>query len=495
VTAADARQQPGLHGAAGHGFSLRDTLVILHRDRRRILAALFIGLLLTAIGAEIVPDRYTAEAALLLRLGREYMYTPEVGDGAAAQPMAYDLEQTQQAEARILASRDVIDEVVAEMGAATIYPALAAAGGREQQRAKAALSITRALDAELLKGSNLLQISFRHDNPQMAALVLQRLIDAYLRKRMQVFSTAGFGSAQADFAARADELDSAEASAAAFKRTHRIQSFAEEQSLLLAQRNALEQRETDVALNLSQARGRSQALRDRLGSIPSEIVLSSETQRGEAAESARKLMLDLRVKERQAETKFFQSEAAVQDVRAESRSAAEYLQELDANPPRSVRTGRSAVRDGAESELLRASADLGQARAGQSSLQEQRGAIDRRLVELAASERDWRKLERERRLAEANYEAAAKRLRDESALADLDRQRRSNVSVVQKPTVPLEPKSMRSIVIAIGVLLSLCAALLTAFLSALWRDTFLTPEQAQRGLGLPLLGTISRVSP
>jgi len=473
VTAAGAQRRPSLHGAqgqaaAGRGYSLRDMLVSLHRDRRRILAALFTGLLLTAIVAEIVPDRYTAEAALLLGPGRENAYTPELGDSAAAQPTAYDFEQTQQAEARIVASRDVIDEVVAEMGAATIYPALAASGDHSQQRAKAALAISRALDAELLKGSNLLQISYWHDNPQMAALVLQRLIDAYRRKRMQLFSATGYGSAQADFAVRAEELDSAEANAAAFKRAHGIQSFAEEQSLLLVQRNVLEQREADIALNLSQAKGRSQALRSRLAALPTEVVLSSETQRG-GVEGARQPMVELRVKD--------------------------YQRARDANATRSVLTGRSAVRDGAESELLRASADLGQARAGQSSLQEQRASIDQRLAELAASESDWRRLERERRLAEANYEAAAKRLRDESVLADLDRQRRSNVSVVQKPTVPLEAKSARSAVLAIGVLLSLCAALLTAFLSALWRDTFLTPDQVRRGIGLPLLGTISRVGP
>jgi capsular polysaccharide biosynthesis protein len=38
--------------------------------------------------------------------------------------------------------------------------------------------------------------------------------------------------------------------------------------------------------------------------------------------------------------------------------------------------------------------------------------------------------------------------------------------------------------------LSLLVATLTAFLSALWRDSFLTPEQVERELGMPVLAAI-----
>jgi polysaccharide biosynthesis protein PslE len=482
-------------GLMGRGTSFRDILITAHRDRVRILVVLMIGLVLSAVAAYMAPKSYTAEAALLLRLGREYLYQPEVGDSNAGQPMTADLEQTQQAEAKILTSLDVVNGVVDRMGATTIYPALASVPDSAKRRSLAAQSVGRSVDAELLKGSNLLQVSFKHPNAEIASSVLQQLIDAYMQKRLSVFSSASYGTAQADFATRTAELNAAEAKVTDFKREHGIQSFNEEQTLLLAQRNALEQRQTDIALALSQANGRTSALRTRLADIPTEVTLQTETQRGEAAESARKLLLDLKLKERDASSKFYESEAAVQDVRADSRRTNEYLHELEANPPRSVRVGRSPVRDSAESELVHATADLGQAQAGRSTLTDQRAAIDKRLAELSDSEGELRRLERESRLSETNYEVAAKRLRNETALADLDRKRKSNVSIVQRPTVPLEAKSARGVILIIGVLLSLCAALATAFLSALWRDTFLTPDQVQRDLGLPMLATITRAAP
>jgi uncharacterized protein involved in exopolysaccharide biosynthesis len=155
-----------------------------------------------------------------------------------------------------------------------------------------------------------------------------------------------------------------------------------------------------------------------------------------------------------------------------------------------VRTGRSNARDVAESELVRTLADRQQVRAGTTTLSAQRSAIDKRLAVFAAAEVELPALERERRFAEVNYEAAAKRLRDEQALEDLDRQRRSNVSIVQAPMVPMQGKSPQALILLIGTFLSFCAALLVAFLSALWRDTFLTPSQVERRLGLPMLATV-----
>lgn len=471
--------------------TLRDLLTIAFHDRKRIGAALLAGLLLTLVVVASMPKKYTAEASLLLRLGREYLYTPETGDPSTAQPLPYDREQTLVAEAKILTSRDVMEGVIAKVGVANVYPAITTnRTATPAEQAEAAIALERGINADLLKGSNLLQVSFSHDDPETSARVLDQVIDSYLRKRQQVFSSTSNGQAEAELGARRIQLNTAESRLASFKQERGIRSFSEEQSLLLAQRSEIEKRQTEINLALAQAGGRKTALSSQLGQIPSEVKLSTDTSRGEAAEAARKLLLELRLKEREASSKYFDSEAQVQDARADIERVNEHLRLLDAAPPQSVRTGRSAVRDGAESDLVKSAADLSQSQSGLAALASQRAAIDKRLALLAQSESELRTLERERRLAEVQYEAAAKRLRDERVLTDLDSQRKSNVSVVQRPAVPTEAESKRSLVLVLGIILSIGAALLTAFLSALWRDTFLTPADVQRELGLPLLGAI-----
>lgn len=469
--------------------ALLEVLSTFFRDGRRIGVVFLLCLLLTLIASFVPHKKYTSDAALLLRLGREYVYTPEIGEPIAGSPVTYDREQTLLAESKILTSREVKMAVLDKMGVAQIYPKLTT-GSAEEQANSALLALERGLDAELLKGSNLMQISFTHQDPVVAAKVLAEVIDAYLQRRSVIFASAAYGTAEADFVLRTIQLNVAEAKLAALKNERRIRAFGEEQSLLLARRNALEMHQADTDLALAQAGGRASSLSKSLSALSGDVTLFSETQRSDAIENARKLLLDLTLKERDLSSKFVDDNLSVQDVRADIKRTTDFIAELEARPTRTIRSGRSPARDVAESELLRTMADTQQARSGTAILAAQRAAIDKRLAVFAAAEVELPALERERRFAEVNYEAAAKRLRDEQALEDLDRRRLSNVSIVQAPAVPLQGKSMQPIILLVGAFLSLCAALFAAFLSALLRDTFLTPSQVERRLGLPVLAAV-----
>ena len=440
-------------------------------DRHRVGAVLAAGLLLTALAASTAGKRYTAEASLLLRLGREYMYTPETGDAAGRTPLAYDREQTIQSETRILLSQDVLEAAVRKVGAAKLYPGVAKEGvPPEAQAGQAVLQLGKAMDAELLKGTNLMQVQLKHADPQVAAAALSAVIDAYLQKRQAVFASATGKAAQTEYQAQSQRLQGIEAHMAAFKQAHGFVSLHEEQSLLLNQRSALQAKEAELTLNQAQSAGRASAIQGRLKQVPAEVTLSNETQRSDAAENALKLLMDLKLKERDVSSKFADTEPAVQDVRQDIALTQSHLKALRADPPRAVRVGRSPVRDAAETDLEHTLADQSQAHAGHATIKQRLAQIEQRLKTLSATEQAWQALERDRRLAEIDYEAAAKRLRDERVNTDLDRQRQSNVSMVQAPRVPLEGKSARGAIVGVGVALSLAAALLTAFLSALWRQ-------------------------
>jgi uncharacterized protein involved in exopolysaccharide biosynthesis len=445
-------------------------------DRYRIGGVLAAGLLLTAVAAALATKRYTAEASLLLRLGREYMYTPEVGDAAGRTPLAYDREQTIQSETRILLSRDVLESAVNKVGAATLFPGLVNKPG-PGQRDQAVLQLERALDAELLKGTNLMQVQLKLADPQVAALALSAVIDAYLHKRQSVFSGATGKGAEAEYRAQETRLQGLETRMAEFKQTHGFIALSEEQSLLLAQRNALEAKEAELVLSQAQTAGRAASIKGRLGQVPAEVTLSSETLRSEATESALKLLMDLKLKERDASSKYADTEPVVQDIRQDINLTLSQLKALKADPPRTQKVGRSPVRDATETDLEHTLADQSQAKAGRATLSAHLSSTDKRLQKLAGVELQWRALEREHRLAEADYEAAAKRLRDERVMADLDRQRQSNVSVVQAPKPPLEGRSARAAIVGVGTALSLAAALLTAFVSSLWRQQAKAPKQ------------------
>ena len=471
--------------------ALLEILSVFFHDSWRIAIVFYLCMILTVVVSFLPAKNYTSDAALLLRLGREYLYKPEVGESTPGSPVAYDRDQILMAETKILTSREIKLAVIGKMGAAQIYPKLATVDP-EKQRDAAMLALEGALEAELLKGSNLMQIKFTHTNPDLAAKVLTEVIDAYLQRRSIIFASSAYGTAEADFTARTQQLKTVEAKLAAMKSARGIRVFAEEQSLLLTQRNTLELRQAETALALTQASERVASLSKSMVGVASDVQLFSETQRSDAIENARRLLLDLSLKERDLSTKFVDSNPLVQDIRADIKRTNEYIRDLESKPPRVVRSGRSPARDVVESDLLRAMADKQQARAASLVLTAQRAAIEERLAVFAAADNELPALERERRFAEVNYDAAAKRLRDELALEELDRKRLTNVSVVQAPVRPLHAKSLKPVILVVGTFLSICAALLTAFLSALFRDTFLTPTQVERRLGLPMLAAVPK---
>ena len=345
----------------GGGGNLRAGLASLFHDRWRVGGVFALGLIVTAVVASMAPTKYTADAELLLRLGREYIYKPETGEPANGAPVAYDREQTLLAEARILNSRDIMDAVLSKLGDERVFPELQPSQARgwwreqvlsrigvkgnppkpEARRAAALQLFERALDAELLRGSNLMQVSFTHRDPKVASAVLSEVIETYLDRRTVIFASAQRGTAQANFNARRKQLAQADEKLAEYKRTHGIQAFATEQSLLLNHRNGIDERRTDAQLALARANGRVNSLRDSLGQVSADVPLSTETQRSDALDKARSVLLELKLKERDLSSQFTDDSPAVQDVRADIARTEAHIHELQANPTRTVRSGRN----------------------------------------------------------------------------------------------------------------------------------------------------------
>lgn len=474
--------------------TLREFLTLCFRDRNRIALAFLLPFLATVVLSFLPSPRYTSDASLLVRLGREYVYKPETGDAAAAPPMAYDSKETLRAEVEILNSLDIKEAVLVKLGVARVYPWHAKPEEAPDKQLLAALREMNArFEARLLKDSNVIQLAFTHRDGAVAATVLNQVIETYLERRRSIFASGGHASAQAKVDALGGRLEALEEKLATFKQEHGILSFGEQQSLLLGRQHTLDMKLDESALVLAQTSARSRSLQASLDFVQPEVLLARETLKSDAVDSARRTLLELQLKDTDLSAKFSPDTPAVVDVRAAIARTEATLAELQARPNVSTKSGRSPVRDTLESDWLRTRADGGQAGAGTALLRQQRQAVEAKLKSFAGTQRQLVALERERKLVEAAYEAAVRRLEEAVVQDELDRNRKSNVSIVQAARAPLEGRSLQGLILGVGTLLSLCCALAVAFLSALWRDTFLTPEQVQRSLGLPLLTAVPKV--
>lgn len=471
-------------------FTLREMLEILFHDRRRLGVAFGVGLAATLLAALLVPARYESAASLLVRLGHEYVYVAEGSNpNSGATPLFFSRDEALNAETEILVSREVVARAVQQVGLTRLYPALGK-GKEEQGRPRMDQAVERfrkAFNAELVKDSTVLRLSFSHKDPQLAQQGLHALVVSYLDARRRVFSDAHVRFLDGQVREAGRRLAVAEERLAGFKREHGIVNYEQQLQLLLQQGNDLEIRLNDSSQQSATARARAEKLKQLAGRTPANLVVYTETL-GDP-QSPREL-LQLRLKEQSLSARYREKNPLVRNAREEVNTAERFIEEQKRDPPRNVRTARNQVLDQAELDLLRAASDESAVDGGRKALEGRLDALRARAELLAEQQARLNALEMEQELLEENYTTYARKL--ESARIDEAREQkeRTNVSVLQDADRPLTAKSLRRPILLVGLIGSIGLALLVALVSEVLRTGFQLPVQLERKLRVPVLASL-----
>src|SRR5947209_9052594 len=163
---------------------LTDLSRIVSRHRTKALLAFLAVLTATALVTWISPRAYRSQAKLFVRLGRENATldpTATVGQGPVV-----TVQQTRENEintaVEILKSRVLIEKVVDAVGPAAILAESAPAAPDEKQRYRAVAKLTKLLDVEPVKKSNVLAVTYDGPSPEVSQTVVARLLDFYLER-------------------------------------------------------------------------------------------------------------------------------------------------------------------------------------------------------------------------------------------------------------------------------------------------------------------------
>lgn len=390
-----------------HSVSRRELLTFLYKYRRRLLRAFFIPLVLSIILSFLPTPRYQAESILIVRLGSEYVYQPEVESNAnGPQPaIPFDRDQIFKSEVAILSSDDLHRQVVEMIGVDRLFPDMAHPTGfaavtasvrtaimrtfqaigfveEEQltpeqiQRKRVARGVERFdkyLDILLQKESAVISVTFEHKDDLVATQTLESLLKLYFDKHKQLYFEPRTPLVEAQLQAKREQAQAAEKAVEDFKREHHIYSFDDQRAELLRQR-------------------------------------------GEAQAQAATII----------------------------------------------------------------SAGLDQKIAGFDDLLSRLGAQEAKLKELQDAEK----------IAADSLSLYSQKLDAARAYDDLQRQRADSVRVIQPPIASPEPKSWQGLIILGGFFVAIISVLAAAAYTEFSRHGFLTPEQIERALGLPVLAVV-----
>ena len=190
------------------GIHLSDILFALFKRKRTIILCAAAGIIAGAAVYFLYPPVYESQAKLLVRYVLERSAVDPIEGANGAVPASSDItDRVIGAEIEILTSWDLAMQVaqaigpkrllppardiVAEVAQATGLKRLLSRSEASATESDGARSIILGLKAISNKGSNIIFVSYKNHDPEMATLVLQELLSRYFVKHLEVHRSAG----------------------------------------------------------------------------------------------------------------------------------------------------------------------------------------------------------------------------------------------------------------------------------------------------------------
>ena len=465
-------------------YSAQDFVTLFWRQRFLMLAVFVAVSLLGIVVATRMKTEYTAASSLLIRLGQPYVYEPRVGDaGRGAAPQT---DEVVQSEVEILNSAELKARVVRDVGAARIVQSR---GGKavsaKELEAAAFRNLEQGIKVGAAPDTAIVRLSYQHPDARTSALVLNTLVDEYLRFRKQVLLARDLGPLEGQRRRFSDELSALDGEYTRFLTDNGIGDFEAEKTSLAALYGQLLGDQASAHAQLSETTGRLSVTERQVASNPAEIGLYRDLDRT-AGDQLAKLRVELNdltaryrpesqpVRSKAAQVAAMERLAAVQNEVAAGRR-------IGPNPVfQTLQTERNSLAAQAQSLRARSGAVAGEL-----------ARVVARRQQLAQLEPRYQDLQRRREVLAANVRTFTQREQESQAAQALATSGDDgDVRVVQRAFTPARGSSLKrpaALGAAVfGAFAALCAGLIGAFLSRGWPSR----EAVERTLDLPVLAAV-----
>jgi len=477
-------------------FTMRDFLAIGFRQRPLILNT-FLGIFSVAIViAFLLPKKYESQMKILVRHERaESVVSPE--REAPVQWRTEVSEEELQSEAELIKSRDLLTKVVVACDLQNLGTAPFWSRGKDngdQKISRAVLSLEKDLTVQPIKLTNLIGVSYKARDPQLAARVLNSLASLYLEKHLAMHRAPGqfeFFHQQAEEYRKA--LANEEEKLTNFSREQGVVNPTLEKEMSVRKLAEFEAESKGARATMAESRQRIVTLESQLATLPNRQTTQVRTSDNpELMQNMKSRLLELELKRTELLTKFEPTYRPVQEVEEQITQTKAAIESAEKAPLRDETTDRDPTYEALRSELAKAKTELAATQA--------RTVATSSLIRTYRSESE--KLDRKEflqqdmvRAAKADEENYMLYLRkaEEARISDaLDRQRFSNVVVAEPATVPFTSQGRWLMVIVLGAFLASLGSVMLAFIVDRWDPSFRTPEEVESFLGSPVVAAFPK---
>jgi len=517
-------------GSKAQRCSLRDICYILFRHKWKMILFFIVVNITVFVKTFKTPDIYRSEANLLVRLGRENItLDPTVTTGQIIN-VSQSRENEVNLELEILKSRELSENVVDSIGPDAFHrlpvrkflinsrnQKASGMTAREvsievkkspsnseqlnpvvqpEDRDKAIRKVMKNLEIKAEKDSSIISISYESEDPKLAQNVIATLINYYLEKHIAVHQTPGsdqfFLQQVADLR---NKLALSENELRSLRDESGISLLEEQRQVILKRIAELDGQTGAAEAELAACQAKVQALEKTLSSIP-ELLVTQETTgfSDHAVDLMRAKLYELQLKEHDVLSKFAEESRQVQMIRKEVAEAQMLLDKEIAKAGRvEVSKGVNLAYTQTQTALFTERASLLSVQAKVANLTEQLANAKEGLKAINEADLKITRLRREISMQQANYQRYSENLEQARIDHALDREKISNISVVQPATFPTRPvPQRRTLKLALGILVGILGGIGLAFFFEHIDNSIRTPAEVEEKLLLPALASIPR---
>jgi polysaccharide biosynthesis protein PslE len=485
--------------AAPRGGFLRDFLHVLFK-RKGLIILFFLSTAATVVLATFLLGKpmYRATTQLLVSPGRE-----QIAEVNPARPGAGSFSNSMMEEQiarsiELLTGRSLAERVVETVAPEVLYPKL-----RKQIESSigqwispkevtddvlfkvAVAKFMENVAAEGTGKSALINLTFKHDAPEMAAQVSNLLASLYVERHLGVLKNPKTDAFfQEQFQDIKGKLRDSEDKLEVFKRQYAIvTSVKEEQDLTLKQALTTKTSLNDTRSQQAEVVSRIAQLRQQLANT---AVNPSTTS------ILRDKLTNLELQENELALRFKAENPTLRNLREEIR----LVREKVAQQENSKSYGNTATATGSlyaqlQQDLLRNETEQKALRAREDAHSAKLAEFQNRLATLEKAASEFERLAQSRQLNDQNNRLYQTKFEEMRITNAMDVQKLANVRVVEPARIPTEPiDSKNALKIIAGLLFGLLGGIALALLTNLFSGKLETIEDIERHLNLPVLVSV-----
>lgn len=454
---------------------------------------------------------YVASSQILVSPSREQVVDPTVQTGGAVPPwLGFNaVEQTAWVR-EILTGRFLAERVVNAIGAGVLYPpkrpeekwgplsaiwVLAATHklaspeevDEEVLQEGAINAFLKSVTADPAGRSSIINLSFKHEDPQLAVRVVNLLGEMYLERHLGVQknpkSDAFF---QEQLPILKKRLAESEEKILTFKERYGItHSVKNEQELALQQQVGLRKDLSDAQSKQAEAQSRDVELRRQM----------ANTSRSPGTiDKLRDRLTTLELQENELALRLTAQNPALMSVREEIRKLRKSVNEMEAASLYGSESSQNSLYANLQAELLHNEAEGRALLARQATQITKIAELQARLDTLERIHPEFNRLEKQLQLDETNSRLYLTKFEESRISGAMDAEKIAGVRVIEQARLPLKPiDSKRRLKILMGILFSGIGAIVLAFLLQFLGGSLDTAEDVERSLELPVLASIPRL--